>query len=127
VWNHWLSSPFTELGLPHHCCTLLQGMAEGKQLADVRGRKWMLALVSRRSCLHPGTRYLARGLNSAASPGNEVECEQLVWTQDNHGASTTDGGGNGGAGGPPKIHHSLAANRRVRWETRGVVLSSPMG
>jgi hypothetical protein len=80
-------------------------MAEGKLLADARGCKWeplllislcvspslcvslspshrwVLALISRRSCLHPGTRYLARGLNSAASPGNEVECEQLVWTQ----------------------------------------------
>lgn len=26
-------------------------------------------------------RYIARGLNSLASPGNEIECEQIVWTQ----------------------------------------------
>lgn len=29
--------------------------------------------------MHPGTRYLARGLNDQSSPGNEVECELLVW------------------------------------------------
>jgi hypothetical protein len=38
-----------------------------------------VALFAKRSSLHPGTRYIARGLNAAASPGNEVECEQLVW------------------------------------------------
>ena len=36
-------------------------------------------MFGRRSRLHPGTRYLARGLNAAAAPGNEVEMEQLVW------------------------------------------------
>lgn len=30
-------------------------------------------------------RYIARGLNSLASPGNEIECEQIVWV-------CTDGG-----------------------------------
>lgn len=37
----------------------------------------MLVLFSRRSRLHPGTRYIARGLNNLASPGNEIECEQV--------------------------------------------------
>ena len=26
-------------------------------------------------------RYIARGLNGLASPGNEIECEQIIWTQ----------------------------------------------
>lgn len=56
-----------------------QGMAEARQLTDVRGKSWVLTEISRRSRLHPGTRYLARGLNEQASAGNEIECEQLVW------------------------------------------------
>ncbi|KDD73820.1 hypothetical protein H632_c1813p0, partial [Helicosporidium sp. ATCC 50920] len=40
-----------------------------------------MCLVSRRSCLHPGTRYLARGLNAASGPGNEIECELVVWRE----------------------------------------------
>ncbi|XP_019056722.1 PREDICTED: probable phosphoinositide phosphatase SAC9 isoform X2 [Tarenaya hassleriana] len=39
----------------------------------------IVALMARRSRLHPGTRYLARGLNSCSGTGNEVECEQIVW------------------------------------------------
>lgn len=54
-------------------------MMEARTLADVEGRRWVLAEISRRSRLHPGTRYLARGLNDQASAGNEIECEQLVW------------------------------------------------
>ncbi|KAG0466226.1 hypothetical protein HPP92_017806, partial [Vanilla planifolia] len=43
------------------------------------GLRGVVALLARRSRLHPGTRYLARGLNACSSTGNEVECEQLVW------------------------------------------------
>ncbi len=39
--------------------------------------RYTLVLFSRRSRLHPGMRYIARGLNSLASPGNEIECEQV--------------------------------------------------
>ena len=70
---------------------LLQGMAESRELTDRGGRKWHMGLVSRRSCLHPGTRYLARGLNAAGSPGNEVECEQLVWRVDGCAAHRKSG------------------------------------
>ena len=38
-------------------------------------------LLSRRSRRHPGTRYLARGLNEHAGPGNEIECELVIWTR----------------------------------------------
>ena len=50
---------------------------ESRILEDASGAKYMLVLFSRRSRLHPGTRYIARGLNSLASPGNEIECEQV--------------------------------------------------
>ena len=62
-----------------HCS--FQGVAESRTLQDANGHRYTLALLARRSCLHPGMRYIARGLNSLASPGNEIECEQVLWTQ----------------------------------------------
>lgn len=56
-----------------------QGVVEARTLADARGRRFTVVLLARRSRLHPGMRYIARGLNALASPGNEIECEQLVW------------------------------------------------
>jgi hypothetical protein len=39
-----------------------------------------LCLVGcRRGRLHVGPRYKARGLNDNADPGNEIECDQVVW------------------------------------------------
>ena len=38
-----------------------------------------LAIICRKSCLNPGTRYNARGLNDKSSPGNEYEAEQILW------------------------------------------------
>eukprot|EP00884_Botryococcus_braunii_P003715 jgi/Botrbrau1/13344/Bobra.0158s0001.2 len=79
VWNHWLSSSLREANLGTHCPFLLQGVVEMRSFEDMKGRDYHLLLISRRSCLHPGMRYIARGLNSLASPGNEIECEQVVW------------------------------------------------
>ncbi|XP_050383485.1 probable phosphoinositide phosphatase SAC9 [Argentina anserina] len=79
VWNAWFSMPFKNIGLPHHCVTLLQGFAECRNFGSSGNLEGVVALIARRSRLHPGTRYLARGLNSCSSTGNEVECEQLVW------------------------------------------------
>ncbi|KAL3148494.1 hypothetical protein ABBQ38_013936 [Trebouxia sp. C0009 RCD-2024] len=81
VWNRWLSAALRAVGLPTHCPHLMQGVAESRSLEDCSGQKYTLALLARRSCLHPGMRYIARGLNGLASPGNEIECEQIVWTQ----------------------------------------------
>ncbi len=55
----------------------VQGVVESRTLEDNRGVKYTIVLFSRRSRLHPGMRYIARGLNSLASPGNEIECEQV--------------------------------------------------
>ncbi|VFQ87587.1 unnamed protein product [Cuscuta campestris] len=79
VWNKWFSVPFKNIGLPHHCVILLQGFADCRGFGSLGQQEGVVALIARRSRLHPGTRYLARGLNSCYSTGNEVECEQLVW------------------------------------------------
>ncbi|PIN26025.1 hypothetical protein CDL12_01222 [Handroanthus impetiginosus] len=79
VWNKWFSMPFRNIGLPQHCVILLQGFAECKTFGSLGQQEGVVALTARRSRLHPGTRYLARGINSCYSTGNEVECEQLVW------------------------------------------------
>ena len=39
-----------------------------------------IALITRKSSLHPGTRFLARGLNHIGGAGNECECELMIWT-----------------------------------------------
>ncbi|GAV86822.1 WW domain-containing protein/Syja_N domain-containing protein, partial [Cephalotus follicularis] len=87
VWNGWLSMPFKNIGLPQHCVTLLQGFAEYRSFGSSGQLEGLVALIARRSRLHPGTRYLARGLNSCYSTGNEVECEQLVWVPKKAGQS----------------------------------------
>ena len=79
TWNSWLAQPFAAAGCSAVCPPLVQGLAECRLMTDAKGARACVALIARRSCLHPGTRYLARGLNDAASPGNEVECEQLLF------------------------------------------------
>lgn len=87
VWNGWLSSPFKIIGLPQHCVILLQGFAECRSFGSLGQQEGIIALIARRSRLHPGTRYLARGINSCSGTGNEVECEQLVWVPKKAGQS----------------------------------------
>ncbi|KAL6884496.1 hypothetical protein ACP4OV_010432 [Aristida adscensionis] len=79
VWNGWLSKPFEHIGLPGHCVILLQGFAECRNFGGTGQQAGSVALIARRSRLHPGTRYLARGINACSGTGNEVECEQIVW------------------------------------------------
>ncbi|XP_072998445.1 probable phosphoinositide phosphatase SAC9 [Typha latifolia] len=79
VWNGWFSKPFKDIGLPEHCVILLQGFAECRDFRSTSQQSGRVALIARRSRLHPGTRYLARGINACSSTGNEVECEQLLW------------------------------------------------
>ncbi|XP_051142615.1 probable phosphoinositide phosphatase SAC9 isoform X2 [Andrographis paniculata] len=87
VWNKWFSMPFKEIGLSLHCVILLQGFAEQRTFGSLGQQEGFVALTARRSRLHPGTRYLARGLNSCYGTGNEVECEQLVWVPKKAGQS----------------------------------------
>ncbi|KAI3820125.1 hypothetical protein L1987_13983 [Smallanthus sonchifolius] len=87
VWNGWFSNPFKRIGLEQHCVILLQGFVECRSFRGLGQQEGIVALIARRSRLHPGTRYLARGINSCYSTGNEVECEQLVWVPKRAGQS----------------------------------------
>ncbi|KAG9135943.1 hypothetical protein Leryth_025787 [Lithospermum erythrorhizon] len=94
VWNKWFSRPFRNIGLPHHCVSAgtqhlqtCMGFAECRSFGSLGQQEGLVALIARRSRLHPGTRYLARGLNACYSTGNEVECEQLVWVPKKSGQS----------------------------------------
>ncbi|KAE8714463.1 putative phosphoinositide phosphatase SAC9 [Hibiscus syriacus] len=87
VWNGWLSLPFINIGLMQHCVILLQGFVESRSFGSLGQVEGIVALTARRSRLHPGTRYLARGINSCFSAGNEVECEQIVWVPKKPGES----------------------------------------
>lgn len=69
VWNGWFSSSFTRIGLEQHCVILLQGFAECRSFGSSGQQEGVVALIARRSRLHPGTRYLARGINSCHSTG----------------------------------------------------------
>jgi len=79
VWNRWLSTSWRSIGLDFVCPPLLQGLLEARALDDFDGLRYHVALVSRRGRLHVGPRYKARGLNELAEPGNEIECEQIIW------------------------------------------------
>ncbi|XP_031391527.1 probable phosphoinositide phosphatase SAC9 isoform X2 [Punica granatum] len=65
--NYWAST------------ALCYSSAERRTFGSSGQLEGVVALIARRSRLHPGTRYLARGINSCFSTGNEVECEQIVW------------------------------------------------
>ena len=95
---------------------------EARTLADAAGRRFTVALLARRSRLHPGMRYIARGLNALASPGNEIECEQLVWAAgtpsvhpDRNGAASSASAGCGEGGGVGVRDQGEGA--RVRWSS----------
>lgn len=94
---------------------------------DAAGRGFTVALLARRSRLHPGMRYIARGLNALASPGNEIECEQLVWAAgdapvlpDRNGAApSASAGGECGRGGGEGAgsRDQGGEGARVRWSS----------
>jgi len=79
TWNAWLTESFRSVNLGFCCPALMEGTAESKDLEDGTGDPFKIVLLSRRTRLNPGTRYIARGLNDLCEPGNEIECEQIVW------------------------------------------------
>jgi len=111
IWNAWLSQPLRDLGLPTHCPALMQGAVESvDEVHNRTGQRYTLCLLSRRSRRHPGTRYIARGLNEMAGPGNEIEAELLMWTPS--AGSTNSGGGGGGSSSSNCVKWARVAWRR---------------
>eukprot|EP00892_Ulva_mutabilis_P001530 jgi/Ulvmu1/11378/UM075_0040.1 len=78
VWNCYLTQPLRRVGLPNVAPHMLQGLAERRSLPDFTGKLFDVVLFARRSRLHAGTRYKARGLNALSAPANEIECEQII-------------------------------------------------
>eukprot|EP01064_Diplonema_japonicum_P013341 TRINITY_DN20883_c0_g1_i1.p1 TRINITY_DN20883_c0_g1~~TRINITY_DN20883_c0_g1_i1.p1 ORF type:complete len:1078 (+),score=227.45 TRINITY_DN20883_c0_g1_i1:99-3332(+) len=80
-WNEELSKEFKHIGLEGWCVSLLQGYAVSKQLPADDGKREYVCLIAKKSRQHPGSRYIARGLNSESAPANEVECQMLMWRE----------------------------------------------
>lgn len=60
--------------------TNVQGFAEYRTFGSRGQQEGIVALIARRSRLHPGTRYLARGLNSCYSTGALIsDCISLSY------------------------------------------------
>lgn len=76
AWNEFLSESFARHGLREWCPVLLQGTCRCTLHPDGIS----LTLVAKKCAENPGTRYNARGMNARNSPGNELECELVVWT-----------------------------------------------
>ena len=104
-WNDWLCSRLERAGLRAWAVVLLQGQAvvstvhlpmpipDGDQPAPAEAagaqeleRAVSVCLISKKSSVHPGTRFIARGLNPAGGAGNECEVEQIVWV--GHGSKS---------------------------------------
>ena len=87
---------------------------------DFDGSPFQMIQISRRGRLHVGPRYKARGLNDIAEPGNEIECDQVVW----RAARPQHGGGQaaGAAATPSVVHWSRYTWRRgsvpLRWSVK---------
>eukprot|EP01063_Lacrimia_lanifica_P002516 TRINITY_DN11324_c0_g1_i1.p1 TRINITY_DN11324_c0_g1~~TRINITY_DN11324_c0_g1_i1.p1 ORF type:complete len:1553 (+),score=498.96 TRINITY_DN11324_c0_g1_i1:39-4661(+) len=80
-WNEALGEAFRRLGLGQWCVPLLQGYAQ-ERLVRVRGGTEHMLLIEKKSRRHPGSRYIARGLDDEAAPANEVECQVIIWRED---------------------------------------------
>ena len=106
VWNLHMAKSLRSCGLEKYCIVLVSGYAGEKLIPMMEdgtkasvtaiGNGEMkrvgshhnnldnstlvhLCHIARRSSMHAGTRYLARGMNDCNEPGNEMECEQIVY------------------------------------------------
>ena len=100
VWNQAIAKPLRDaLGddasFRGYVPVMIQGLAECREILvdanDPKKGSWHFAVFGKRSRLHPGTRFLARGINEDGNPGNEVEMEQMVWRSNSNSNSNSDG------------------------------------
>ena len=89
-WNDYLAEPFEKVGLRRWCVVLMQGLALSRSVTmkytpvdsnESMNEEFHICLFTRKSRINPGTRYTARGLNKEGGPGNECECEFLMWKE----------------------------------------------
>ena len=79
-WNHHLLEPVSNLMDKRWCIPVMHGYFEQKAIS-LLGRTVHITVVSRRSRLFAGTRYLKRGVSGTGDVANEVETEQIVWEE----------------------------------------------
>jgi hypothetical protein len=81
IWNTNQLAPFKQcIGENYRdwSVSLIHGYLEQCSLS-IFGRVVQLTLISRRSSIYAGTRYLKRGINEQGYTANEVETEQLLY------------------------------------------------
>ena len=115
VWNAALSAPLRATNVSGACPVLIQGLVEHRELCDLKGKPFQLCVFGKRSSLHPGTRYLARGLNELGAPGNEVEMEQIVWCDASDGQSPEADEGTSEAVTAAGAHE--CSNQSIKWSS----------
>ena len=102
IWNAAIAEPLRNaLGEENAIgCVpvLIQGLAESREILidpnDSSKGSWHFAVFGKRSRFHPGTRFLARGINEDGNPGNEVEMEQIVWRSSGGGSAGNNNNSN---------------------------------
>ena len=99
VWNEAIAKPLRDVlddDASRYVPVMIQGLAECREIlvdaTDPKKGSWHFAVFGKRSRLHPGTRFLARGINEDGNPGNEVEMEQMVWRSSNGNSSGRNSG-----------------------------------
>ena len=99
MWNEAIAKPLRDVlddDASRYVPVMIQGLAECREIlvdaTDPKKGSWHFAVFGKRSRLHPGTRFLARGINEDGNPGNEVEMEQMVWRSSNGNSSGSNSG-----------------------------------
>ena len=123
VWNAALAAPLRATNIPGICPTLVQGLVEHRELRDANDRVFHLCIFGKRSSLHPGTRYLARGLNDIGAPGNEVEMEQLVWCEVGDGSESVNASTVGAVKGSSASHGKVWSWSSYVWRRGSVPIN----
>jgi hypothetical protein len=87
VWNHYLLQGVLKLAKksPSSKCWILP-LIHGsyvQSMVDIFGKILQVILISRRSRIFAGTRFLKRGLNEQGYVANDVETEQILYEPNN--------------------------------------------
>jgi hypothetical protein len=81
-WNHFATAPLRERSLHRWILPIMDAFFHQERIAGALGSPVEYTLVSRRSSLCIGARYLARGIDRFGNVANFVETEQVVATRD---------------------------------------------